>query len=165
MHRPHSAPRIALSARHERWVLGLSLALFASGAAWLLAHFLFATADEFGVRQDVSGPWWLRLHGAAAMGFLVSVGTLLPVHVRRAWALKRNRASGATVLAVATLLAASGYALYYAGSEELRPWISAPHWLLGLVAAPALAAHVVLGHRWAARRRRRRLRRMGPAAH
>jgi hypothetical protein len=156
------APRIELTARHERWVLGLGLALLASGAGWLASHYLLAAPDEFGASRDPLAPWWLRLHGAAAMGFLVVLGSLLPVHVRRAWQFRRNRASGAGVLALAAVLIASGYALYYVASEPLRWALSVAHWLLGLGGLPVLAAHVILGRRWAERRRDVRHRRRPP---
>jgi len=150
---PGHAPRIELSARHERWVLALAGVVFLSGLGWLVGHYLLATPDEFGVRSDPLGPWWLRLHGAAAMGFLVVLGTLLPVHVRRAWQFRLNRRSGATVLTLAGLLIASGYALYYVAGEDLRPALGVLHWVLGLAGLPVLALHVGLGRR-AARERR-----------
>ncbi len=149
---PPHGPRIALSARHERWVLGLGLVLLASGAAWLLGRGVFARPDEFGAGTDPLGPWWLRLHGAAAMGFLVALGTLLPVHVRRAWQFGLNRRSGAAVLGVAVVLIATGYALYYVGSEALRPLVSALHWGVGLAALPLVLVHRSLGRRSAERR-------------
>jgi hypothetical protein len=157
-HHP-AGPRIELSARHERWLLALAIALFASGVGWLASHYLFAAPDEFGGSRDPLAPWWLKLHGAAAMGFLVVLGTLLPVHVRRAWQFRRNRRSGAIVLGVAAVLIVSGYALYYVGYEPLRPAITVVHWVLGLAGLPALVAHVILGRRWAESRRDGRERR------
>jgi hypothetical protein len=45
------------------------------------------------------------------------------------------------------LLITSGYALYYFGSEESRPWISLLHWVLGLGAPLLLLWHIVSGRR------------------
>ena len=63
---------------------------------------------------------------------LVALGSLLLTHLRRAWLLGRNRASGAGLAAVLALLVGTGYALYYFGGEDARPLISLVHWLLGL---------------------------------
>ena len=72
-------------------------------------------------------------------------GSLLPVHVRRAWAIRRNIFLGITLLVIMLVLTISAYLLYYAGSEETRPVISAVHWIIGIVVAPLLAWHVISG--------------------
>ena len=41
----------------------------------------------------------------------------------------------------------TGYALYYFGGEETRPWISKVHWIAGLASTAVLPIHVVLGRR------------------
>jgi hypothetical protein len=71
----------------------------------------------------------------------------LPIHVRRGWHQRKNLLAGSILAALALLLIASGYALYYFGSEETRPWISAFHWLLGLGAPLLLVWHIVSGRR------------------
>jgi hypothetical protein len=43
------------------------------------------------------------------------------------------------------LLTLSGYALYYFGSEDARPWISVLHWGIGIVAPLVLVWHIVSG--------------------
>ena len=43
---------------------------------------------------------------------------------------------------ITSVLVVTGYLLYYAGSEQLRPSISMIHWITGLAMAPWLAAHV-----------------------
>ena len=45
------------------------------------------------------------------------------------------------------LLTLTGYALYYAGDERIRPVISVLHWGLGLVLPAALLWHILLGRR------------------
>jgi hypothetical protein len=91
--------------------------------------------------------WWLRLHGAAAMLVLAVLGSLLPIHIRRGWHQRKNLLAGSVLAALALLLIFSGYALYYFGSEETRPWISAFHWVLGLGAPLLLLWHIVSGRR------------------
>ena len=141
-----------LSHGHLRWVYASGIALFASGALWLLFHYFVHVHGEFGERPHALEVWWLRLHGAAAMLMLAVLGSLLPVHVRRGWHQRKNLVAGSTLATLALLLIISGYALYYFGSEETRPWISAFHWLLGLGAPLLLIWHIISGRRTRAAR-------------
>ncbi len=138
-----------LSRRHERWVYGIGGLLFLSGVGWLIAHYFLAKPDAFGNSFHPSEPWWLRLHGAAAMGFLLVLGSLFPRHLVPAWRVRRNFRSGLGVIGVMALLIATGYGLYYAAGEQSRPWISAIHWIIGL-----LAALIVPWHAWRGKRTR-----------
>lgn len=142
---------VRLSQRHQRWLVATAVALLASGLGWLVAHDLLGGRGEFGDAPHPSEPWWLRIHGAAAMAFLIALGSLLPGHISRAWQARRNHRSGLFILGLVTLLIATGYGLYYAGDEQTRPWISCIHWLIGLAAAGAVPVHVVLGRRRVAR--------------
>ncbi len=141
-----------LAQRHKRWVYWSVAMLFASGALWLLFHYFVRVHGEFGETPHPLEVWWLRLHGAAAMLVLIVVGSLLPVHIRVGWHQRRNLAAGVPLLALALLLALTGYALYYFGGEESRGWISVIHWAAGLVAGGVLVWHVIAGHADAARR-------------
>jgi len=85
----------------------------------------------------------LRVHGAAAMVFLVMLGSLLRGHVRGGWKLHRNRFTGAVLIAFNAALVLTGYGLYYFAGEELRPQLSRLHWLAG-VATPV----IILWHIW-----------------
>jgi hypothetical protein len=137
-----------LSRHHRQWIYAVGGSLVGSGVAWLIAHYL-AGASSFGETHHPSEPWWLRLHGAAVMAFLVVLGTILPGHVRRAWSLRknctqsvrRNVVTGILMLSLVAALALTGYALYYSGSEELRPYISTGHWVIGLAAAAGFYQH------------------------
>jgi branched-subunit amino acid ABC-type transport system permease component len=143
-----------LSHGHLRWVYASGIVLFASGALWLLFHYFVHVHGEFGERPHALEVWWLRLHGAAAMLVLAVLGSLLPVHIRRGWHQRKNLGAGVTIATLALLLIVSGYALYYFGSEETRPWISTFHWLLGLGAPLLLIWHIVSGRRTRAARPR-----------
>jgi hypothetical protein len=81
------------------------------------------------------------------MGFLVIVGTVLLNHVVRAWHLRRNHKSGLVFMGLLAAMVLTGYALYYFGGEETRPWISKAHWIAGLASTAVLPIHVVLGRR------------------
>ena len=136
-----------LSRGHLRWVYASCGLLFASGALWLLFHYFIRAHGEFGDSPHALELWWLRLHGAAAMLVLVVLGSLVPIHMRRGWHQRKNLLAGIILAALALLLIASGYALYYFGSEETRRWISALHWVLGLGAPLLLVWHIVSGRR------------------
>lgn len=139
---------IVLPTRHERLIYLVFAILTLSGLAWL--------GGRYGLRADPEFPhpleaWALKLHGAATMCALLAVGSVLPQHVRFAWRIQRNRVSGVVVLSLLGGLAVTGYGLYYAADENLRPWISLGHWGWGLALPAGIIWHVVAG-----RRRKRR---------
>lgn len=144
---PHETGPIKLSHRHELWIYFVSGLLVASGLGWLIAHYFLAAAGEFGEVHHFSEPWWLKLHGAAAMIFLIVFGALLPAHAFRAWRLNKNRWSGAVMMGFTLILVISAYGLYYAGGDTLRDWLGVIHWIVGLLAVAGLTAHIWLGKR------------------
>ena len=152
-----------LSTAHRRWIYWSSAALFTTGGLWLLFHYFARTHGQFGETAHPLEVWWLRLHGGCAMLVLVVIGSLLPVHVRRGWHLRKNLLAGWVLGSLALLLVASGYALYYVGNETTRPWISVFHWVLGLGAPLVLAWHVWRGQRAHPARRARHGRTHEPA--
>jgi hypothetical protein len=134
--------RIKLSPRHQGWIYAIFALLFATGVVWLVAKRWLATPGEFGETASPLAPLAMQLHGAAAMVFLVLVGTLLQGHVRQAWNARRSRLTGGGMLAGVALLVASGYGLYYLGGEETRAAVSLVHWAVGLVLPVWLVWHV-----------------------
>lgn len=148
-HRQHSrrgAP-LRLSRRHEGLLVVVAALLLLSGLGWVLVHDVIARPDEFGVVHSPLEPWLLRVHGAATMAALLLLGSLLREHMITAWRLKRHRWSGGTLVATCLVLVATGYALYYLASDELRPSISLLHWIVGLAALPAFLVHRSVGRR------------------
>jgi hypothetical protein len=148
-HRAHHRPialRAPLSRRHRRWLYLCSGLLLATGAGWLIAHYSLRTEDL--VAEGLphpSEPWWMRLHGAAQLGFLIAFGALLPEHVLHGWRHRLNRFSGVAVIVVVIALTLTGYGLYYAVGDTLRQWISVIHWSVGLVAAAIVIWHILRG--------------------
>lgn len=137
---------LQLSRRHRLTLHAASLALFLSGISWAWIHHL-DEAGRAGEGLERLKPTLIAVHGWSAMVFVLLLGTLLVVHVRRAWHARKNRANGAFFLALISLLTLSGYALYYLGDETVRAAVSNVHLWLG-VAAPAL----LIGHIWLGRR-------------
>ena len=146
-HGPHVRRHepIRLGRWHERAVYFSVALLILSGVLWLLFHYFFRIQGEFGPSPHPLEYWWLRLHGAAAMLSLIVIGSMLPVHVRRAWELRKNIATGLATAAVLVLLVVTGYALYYFAGGSSRAVISVSHWIIGLALPMVLAWHVWRG--------------------
>jgi cation transport ATPase len=160
MKHPRHQPRHRPGPRHLRWLYALGSLLLLSGVGWLIAHYaLRPAAGAFGELPHPSEPWWLRLHGAAALGFLVAFGALLPHHVGHNWRRRQHYRTGLTLVIAVGVLTLSGYGLYYLVSDTLRPMVSIVHWIVGLFCTAMLLTHVVLSYRRAAEDRRVRARR------
>lgn len=127
--------------RTQRWATYLALvAVAASGLLWSLLHDVLQSSWMLAERR------LLTTHGIAAMATLVVVGGLLPLHIRMAWRLRRNLASGAIALSMMTLLGATGALLYY-GQEEWRDWVRWTHIGVGVLVTLAIPLHIWLGRR------------------
>lgn len=138
---------------HRRTVYGTTALLVITGVLWLIFHYFVRVAGPFGESHHPMEHWVLSLHGMAAMMSLLVLGSLVLSHMRRAWVLRRNIASGAVLCAVLVALVVTGHALYYFGNEETRPIISAIHWVIGLICTPMLVLHIFLGRRSVALKR------------
>lgn len=138
---------IQLSPRHKRWFYAMSVTLFLSGAAWVWFGWL-AERDETRTELFRSlKSWTLKLHGAAAMAFLVALGILIPTHIKRAWQARRNRTTGFFLVTVMGVLVATGYGLYYFGDDRWRSAASWIHLILGFAAPALLGLHIWQGRR------------------
>jgi hypothetical protein len=132
--------------RYFRRVLyGAVAILFITGVGWILADQMKETDN--GEAWQTSAAWLLTVHGGIAMAILMLLGALVPLHVQRAWRSRRNRLMGVAMLLVNGALVATSYALYYAGSDVLRPWISNSHIGFGLALPALLLIHVFTGRR------------------
>jgi len=148
--RPEHLPKQRLSRTQEGWLYIVGGVLAFSGIGWLVCH--------YGLRAPGPAPhplevWWLRLHGAAMVGFLIVFGALLPRHVKQGWRQGLNLGSGLPLLVATALLILTGYGLYYIVSDEVRDWVSVIHWGLGLAGVATVALHAVLGRQQARLRR------------
>ena len=136
--------RLALSLR--LWLYASAVLLWASGTAWLFAHY-FQSARSYPAGLAAAS---MKIHGAAAMLLLVLAGVVVALHAPGAWRERKNRGSGLVMAAALIGLAVTGYLLYYAGGETARSLASVGHWLPGLV-LPVIG----LWHGLAGRRSRR----------
>jgi hypothetical protein len=131
--------------RHKRMLYAVFALLWLSGALWLVFHFYLRVPGEFGEVAHPLEKWWLRLHGLMGFASLVAVGSVLPIHVRRAWHLRKNRATGLFTKSIFLWLAATGYALYYFSSDANESWLPPLHWVVGLSLPLMLMVHIRRG--------------------
>jgi hypothetical protein len=145
-HGPHVRRHepIRLGRWHERSVYLCIALLVLSGVLWLVFHHFLRVDGEFGSTPHPLEYQWLRLHGAAAMLSLIVIGSMLPVHVRRAWELRKNIVTGLATAGVLGVLVLTGYALYYFAGGS-RAVISAAHWIVGLALPIVIAWHAWRG--------------------
>jgi len=125
--------------------------------SWLTGTIFFVLSrfveieGEFGPEKH---PWQspvLAAHGAFAFLMLLAIGSLWLNHVPVGWRSRRSRRLGITLIVATALMVVSGWVLYYAASEALRPWIGNVHFALGLLLPATVAVHIVVGRQ--ARRR------------
>ena len=147
----HHQVKQQLSRGQEGWLYLVGALLALSGVGWLVCHYWLRAPGPAPHPLEV---WWLRLHGAAMVGFLVVFGTLLPRHVKHGWRQGLNLGSGLPLLIGTILLILTGYGLYYIVSDEVRDWVSVVHWTLGLAAIATVGMHAARGRQQARLRRR-----------
>ena len=144
-----------------RWSVYAAFAvLFLTGAGWLVADWQkeFSTGEAW----QQTAAYLLMVHGGAAMATLLLLGALIPLHALRAWPeLFRGRQ---LVLRIdpgfglghhekvrtggkQAKFGLSADALYYLGSETLRPWMSWIHIAAGCLLALWFPVHIVWGRR------------------
>ena len=124
------------------WVYGSGGMLALSGIGWLICHYLLRAPGPGPQPLEV---WWLRLHGAALLAFLVVLGTLLPAHVIYGWRHRLNLGTGIPLLVVVAALTLTGYGLYSPVADDWRAWTSIVHWAVGLGATALLGLHAIRG--------------------
>lgn len=130
---------------HKYTLYGVICLLWLSGVTWLGFHYFLRVTGEFGETANPLEIWWMRLHGLMGFAVLVAIGSVLPVHARRAWHLKKNRLTGFAMEAVFLWMALTGYALYYFSSDGNEAWLPLLHWMVGLVLPLMLGLHIWRG--------------------
>ena len=133
--------------RHWQRLLGdlAGLTLLGSGGLWLLVHYAWGAGS--GELPHPLEAWMMRLHGLAVMAALFVFGSLAAGHVPRGLRIthgrrgRRQRHLGITLGALASLLVASGYLLYYFTPETWRAALGTAHSAAGVLMAAVLVWH------------------------
>lgn len=134
----------------QEWSVYATLGLLiVTGLAWLALDWWVRIEGEFGPEHHPAEHVALIVHGIAAFAFLVVGGSMIPVHVKLGWNLKRNWKSGLWLGLSTIVTALTALGLYYFGEDSLRSAASLAHWVVGLVIIPALLVHAVRGRRGA----------------
>lgn len=139
--------RIPHPARLGRGTKLLTLAtvggLFGTGVlAWGLRQW-GQRPSEFGVEPHPFFSSTLTLHGIAAYVFLVVLGALIPLHLRKGWHARQKRRSGGVLVGLLTLEIFSGLFLYYGGEGPSRSIGLRLHETVGGALVVFLAFHVL----------------------
>lgn len=114
--------------------------LWLSGCYWLLLHYFFARASQFGPVQHPWEPVILRVHGWIAVAGVFLLGWITAQHVSDRWQQAIKRVSGVAIASVAAILAVTGYALYYT-TDRLHDIAGAAHEVVGGTAVLLALTH------------------------
>jgi cation transport ATPase len=136
---------VKIPTQTQAWLYCSSGILFVSGVIWAVFHYFHRSSSPFEQIISPIEPLSLKIHGAAAIAFLIVFGALIPIHMRRAWRGKRNKLSGMVILATCSLLILTGYALYYWGEPASRSVISFIHLGIGILLPVILLVHALTG--------------------
>ena len=124
------------------WTVYLtSVAVWLSGALWLIIHYFFRVRGKFGFKENPLESVWLTVHGGFAAMTVFVFGILWASHVLAGWHMRWRRKSGGTLAGITIFLALSGYALYYIGGTETLSVMQILHWAVGLAAIAAFFIH------------------------
>lgn len=140
-----AAPTLRLPRWLRRLVDASALALLASGAAWLAIDNTIGPGA--GALPHPAEAWLMKFHGAATLAATFALGSIAASHLPAGWRRTRSgcgrgqRASGIAMLALAALLVATGYALWYLVGEPWRAPLGWAHAALGFGAAIPVFVH------------------------
>lgn len=118
--------------------------MWATGVAWLWLHLMMSVEGEFGPTLHPFEPLMLQLHGLFLIPILLGVGGILFGHMGRGWRQSGKRLSGLLTLTVFSLLAITGYLLYYTGNDLIRDAAKYAHWVVGGAAPILLIWHMII---------------------
>lgn len=136
---------IRLSKIHEYIIYLISVIVIISGFLWLYFDFFVRIETEFSLQVHPLQNIFLILHGTSSLFFLILLGSVLPIHVFKAWKTKNNRFSGGFFLLLFGILILTGIGLYYSGVEENRKLLSIIHWVIGILFPIFFVIHIYFG--------------------
>lgn len=134
-----------LSRLHKIILYSLFVAIFATGATKALYQYILQPGGPLSPGYSSLEQSALSAHGIIAQFYLLALGSLFPVHMKKGWSTRKNVASGIFFLAVHVVLIVSGLALYYAANEWLREIGVGIHLWVGLLLPILLIGHIWMG--------------------
>lgn len=137
---------IRLGRMQELFVYLVGAVLTLSGVIWVYFHYFIRVEGEFGELHHPAEPVMLTIHGLSAALMMIAFGTVIPGHVTRAWAMRRNIVTGVSILSFMIFLSGTGYFLYYLSDEQIRAVTAVSHWGLGLAFPFLGVVHIWRGY-------------------
>ena len=129
-----------LSRRISAALLGVFAALWLSGVAWLLLHYLWAKPGEFGVIRHPLESSLLTVHGAIALLALFLLGWFAARHAGAASS-GRRVASGWLLTVLTVVLVVAGCAQLFLTSAAWQAGIALVHEVTGVALLLPLLVH------------------------
>ena len=136
---------IRLSKIHEYIIYLISFIVTISGFVWLYFDFFVRVETEYSLQVHPMQNIFLILHGSSSIIFLIILGSVLPIHVYKAWKIKNNRLSGGSFLLLFTILILTGIGLFYSAVEDNRRILSVLHWVIGILFPIFFVIHIYFG--------------------
>ena len=136
---------MALSKQHKGFLYTIFILLFFSGFFWFFLNWVLVWNNDFEEWRYQIRSFLREIHGGMAMAYLVLLGTLIPLHIKKGWQSRINRMNGAILIGVNVILILSAYGLYYCGREITRSTVSWIHILIGLASPGFIIWHVWSG--------------------
>jgi peptidoglycan/LPS O-acetylase OafA/YrhL len=129
--------------RRTLYIVGTLLLL--TGVVWLAVH--YSVGEGAGQLPHPIEAWSMRLHGLAAFAGLFTLGFLAATHIPRGWRHTREhhwggqRKTGLALCALAAVLVATSYMLYYFAPEPVRPALGWVHAFAGVAMGVLIFVH------------------------
>ena len=136
---------IRLSKIHEYIIYLISFIVTISGFVWLYFDFFVRVETEYSLQVHPMQNIFLIMHGTSSLIFLILLGSVLPIHVYKAWKIKNNRLSGGFFLLLFTILILTGIGLFYSAVEDNRRILSVLHWVIGILFPIFFVIHIYFG--------------------
>jgi hypothetical protein len=130
-----------MPARNRFAVYSVFGTLWLSGCAWLLLDQFFESKGQFGMTPHPWEPPILLLHGIIAILSMYLLGWVSARHVLRWWPGRLRRWSGTSLTAMMTLLALSGFALFFLSDDRWQRLAALTHDVLGLAITAFAVQH------------------------
>ena len=125
----------------QKWCVMFSFVLCALSG---LIYFFYPQSNLFNLMP--SSRLVLTIHGISATFSLISLGMVLPVHIKIGWLIKKNRFSGVVQLVCLVVLLITGCALYY-GPQSIRDTTLLFHYVFGFLFIASFFSHLFLNHK------------------